>query len=439
MPRVTHLMFVLTVWCGCSAYYADEIDPASEPKDAGDRPRAQGADWLRACDARADAGCTVRSDLWDAGPRDAGCAPGAACSFEDAAVSERDSCPDDPRKLAPGVCGCGVLDDDLDGDGTVDCVDSCPEDAEKTQPGVCGCGRSDTDRDGDGAVDCQDACPDDAAKTKPLRCGCGVRDDSMNCVDSCPDDPDKVSPGVCGCGAVDPADLAAGVIYCAKPHLRHRYNFDGVGLATRANDSVGGATAMISGIARYDTMFLVLNGDMGPGYENEGYVSLPPETLDGLRSATFETWVVWEGASATGATVGQRVFDFGGDPAGGVQLYLTVDGDPGVRAVYASAGTRVEVRAPSPQRGDLVHYAVVVDEDARRMTLYVDGESHGGADIPGGLSALAAMNRWLARSNTPSDPEFRGSLCEFRIYDTALDSAQLRASFGAGLNYNFRP
>ena len=37
-----------------------------------------------------------------------------------------DECPDDPDKLEPGVCGCGVPDTDTDGDDEEDCIDNCP-------------------------------------------------------------------------------------------------------------------------------------------------------------------------------------------------------------------------------------------------------------------------------------------------------------------------
>lgn len=53
-----------------------------------------------------------------------------------------DLCPNDPEKTAPGECGCGVSDDDSDGDGTPDCHDNCPDDPNKIQPGSCGCGSS---------------------------------------------------------------------------------------------------------------------------------------------------------------------------------------------------------------------------------------------------------------------------------------------------------
>ncbi|MFC1494575.1 fibronectin type III domain-containing protein [Thermodesulfobacteriota bacterium] len=67
-----------------------------------------------------------------------------------------DNCPNDPNKTEPGICGCGVSDDDSDEDGTSDCLDNCPEDPDKTEPGICGCGASETDSDGDGTLDCNE-------------------------------------------------------------------------------------------------------------------------------------------------------------------------------------------------------------------------------------------------------------------------------------------
>ena len=65
-----------------------------------------------------------------------------------------DLCPDDGDKTEPGLCGCGVGDEDSDGDGVVDCEDGCPSDPFKTEPGFCGCGVPDADTDGNGLPDC---------------------------------------------------------------------------------------------------------------------------------------------------------------------------------------------------------------------------------------------------------------------------------------------
>jgi len=55
-------------------------------------------------------------------------------------VAGFDCCPEDTSKLAPGECGCGIADDDGDGDQTPDCFDLCPSDPNNTEPGACGCG-----------------------------------------------------------------------------------------------------------------------------------------------------------------------------------------------------------------------------------------------------------------------------------------------------------
>lgn len=53
--------------------------------------------------------------------------PGQGDNDGDGAGNACDGCPDDPNKLEPGICGCGVSDtDDADGDGVPDCIDQCP-------------------------------------------------------------------------------------------------------------------------------------------------------------------------------------------------------------------------------------------------------------------------------------------------------------------------
>ncbi len=73
-----------------------------------------------------------------------------------AAANPDDSCPADPAKTAPGVCGCGTADTDSDGDGSPDCVDGCVSDSGKTSAGVCGCGVSDVDANNNATPDCND-------------------------------------------------------------------------------------------------------------------------------------------------------------------------------------------------------------------------------------------------------------------------------------------
>jgi len=127
----------------------------------------------------------------------------------DGTLNCHDGCPNDPAKIDPGICGCGIPDIDNDGDGIFDCMDGCPSDLFKIEPGVCGCGVSDTDSDNDGTPDCNDGCPDDPDKTEPGAYGCGISDvdtdgdGTPDDNDNCPNDPAKIDAGICGCGVSD--------------------------------------------------------------------------------------------------------------------------------------------------------------------------------------------------------------------------------------------
>ncbi len=70
----------------------------------------------------------------------------------------------DGQDIADGVSGdCdanGIPDDcesDTDADGVIDACDECPDDPDKTAPGDCGCGVADEDANGNGMSDCLDA------------------------------------------------------------------------------------------------------------------------------------------------------------------------------------------------------------------------------------------------------------------------------------------
>ncbi len=142
-------------------------------------------------------------------PGTCGCGVSDIDSDGDGTPDCNDGCPNDPNKLAPGTCGCGVADADSDGDGTLDCNDGCPNDPNKIAPGQCGCGAVDFDTDGDGTADCNDGCPNDPNKIDPGQCGCGAADTdadgdgTADCNDGCPNDPNKIAPGTCGCGVAD--------------------------------------------------------------------------------------------------------------------------------------------------------------------------------------------------------------------------------------------
>lgn len=91
---------------------------------------------------------------------------------KDGTDDSEDACPNDPNKINPGICGCGIAETDSDKDGTPDCKDKCPNDPDKIVAGSCGCGETDKDSDDDGTPDCEDECPYNSALTEMSICGC---------------------------------------------------------------------------------------------------------------------------------------------------------------------------------------------------------------------------------------------------------------------------
>ena len=165
-----------------------------------------------------------------------------------------DDCPLDPLKTEPGLCGCGVADDDFDGDALADCLDGCPTDADKLVPALCGCGIADTDGDLDGTPNCLDACPTDATKVAAGACGCGVADTDSdidgvaNCLDACPSDATKTAPGICGCGVAETDGDADGtrdcVDGCASDRNKTAPGICGCGAADTDGDADGVANCI---------------------------------------------------------------------------------------------------------------------------------------------------------------------------------------------------
>ncbi len=108
-----------------------------------------------------------------------GCNNGESDADSDGVLDCNDLCPNSHDKTAPGTCGCFVADTDTNQNGIVDCVDNstppppgtptpnptpgsddgdtCPQDPSKTSPGICGCGTLDRDYNRNGVMDCTES------------------------------------------------------------------------------------------------------------------------------------------------------------------------------------------------------------------------------------------------------------------------------------------
>jgi Concanavalin A-like lectin/glucanases superfamily len=257
--------------------------------------------------------------------------------------------------------------------------------------------------------------------------------------DDCPNDDQKVYPGVCGCGVAEERCVPL------KNALVHRYAFDGKGAV--AVDDVGGADGVIlnTELAGLGQLYLDRSGEL------EQYVELPNGIISSLSSATFETWVVWETPPATPHPFWERIFDFGVSTAGedvresGKSYLFFAPGQPGTtpprpRTAYKDPNSGGEVivdgKDPCPTN-TVFHAAVVVDERAEELRLYVNAVEEGVTPLVEPLSGIEDVNNWLGRSQFKVDTRFGGSFLEFRIYDQALTQAELAASLALGTSPEF--
>jgi glucose/arabinose dehydrogenase len=160
---------------------------------------------------------------------------------------------------------------DSDNDGTPDCEESCPNDPNKTLPGLCGCGVADTDSDSDGTPDCNDLCPDDPDKTDPEICGCGVAEgsdgdgDTFACAVDCDDADPATFPGapeLCD-GDRNNCDTGGGTVVLEPSRDNSLYGESGSLSNGMGNRLFGGNTAV--GAARRALLAFDIAGNVPAG------------------------------------------------------------------------------------------------------------------------------------------------------------------------------
>lgn len=117
-----------------------------------------------------------------------------------------DRCPNDPYKLAPGINGCGVPDNDTDYDGIPDYADNCPGSHNPGQADMDADGIGDAcdpDIDGDNIPNETDNCPSEPNPDQADTDGDGVGD----ACDACPDTQSGLMVDATGCPVRIPGDL----------------------------------------------------------------------------------------------------------------------------------------------------------------------------------------------------------------------------------------
>lgn len=215
--------------------------------------------------------------------------------------------------------------------------------------------------------------------------------------------------------------------------LVHRYRFNaGATLA----DSIGGANATNVGLVTFSAGAAVFAG-------TNQYLDLPNDLLSGLTNVSIEAWVIWDVTDPLATTSQwQRIFDFGSNDSGveGSQgsnangVYLTTSGGSQGR-VHFEYRNNGNFNLDSPDAlptGTLVQIVGVVDQAGSLLSLYENGALVGARAATLDLSTVVYRNNWLGRSQYTGNPPFKGRMFDFRIYSSALTSAQIQASYAAG-------
>jgi poly(hydroxyalkanoate) depolymerase family esterase len=206
--------------------------------------------------------------------------------------------------------------------------------------------------------------------------------------------------------------------------LVHRYSFSETGGASIA-DSVGGpvwAGTLPSGGT-------LAGGQMTLASASSQYANLPVGIVGSLSNFTMITWV-----KLNSTTNWSRIFDFGSGTTTNMFITPQNGGDGRLRFAMTTngGGSEQQINSSSTLSAG-VWYQVAVTLKGNTGVLYLNGLPVGtNSAMTLNPSLLGSMgNNYLGRSQYP-DPYFDGMMDEFRIYNTALSSAEMAATAALG-------
>ena len=255
-------------------------------------------------------------------------------------------------------------------------------------------------------------------------------------------------------GSPGTAGLASDTLPSAP---KHRYRFTGAASASAPAgaslaDSIGTANANIVGAgatftAAGDSLHLP-----GGSPTTQAYVDLPNGVITGTigggtryTSASYEAWL-----TVNTTQNWARIFSFGTSSAGEI---TTVGGSFNGDAVHhvfltASDGTTADQRLArnypagtanvynvtpgTALNGTQIHVVMTYDNVDKNWRWYRNGMLMQTLPDAQGLTTINDVNNWLGRSMWSPDSNIDANYNEFRVYDYALNEAQIRGDFDAG-------
>jgi len=206
------------------------------------------------------------------------------------------------------------------------------------------------------------------------------------------------------------------------PGLTHRYSF-----TANANDSIGTAHGVVNGGT-------VISGGKATFDGTSGFITLPGGMVSGYTDASFELWMNiqnngnWPEAFAFGQQGGTGTGYIALIPRSGAGDYRQ-SYNPGTEYIITGgAGRTLDTSVP-------VYVACIYNQTQNQMSLYTNGVLVASL-VPGTTLNLANVRTnfaYLGKSLF-NDPYLKGSIDEFRVWNTPLSALQVKLNYLAGSN-----
>ncbi|SMO67792.1 Ig-like domain (group 4) [Gracilimonas mengyeensis] len=160
--------------------------------------------------------------------------------------------------------------------------------------------------------------------------------------------------------------------------------------------------------------------------EDETYITLPGEALEGLQSLSISGWILPQANHNV-----QPLFDFGTSPDSRFSAISSGTGsDDGFKTQIFTESDSYSLSAPSLELNQWNHLAMVIDVPAKTFSLYINGEL---ADEVSGmrlelddLFGRAKENKlYIGKSLSEEKAHLTARLYDFRIYSIPLSDEQV--------------
>ena len=196
---------------------------------------------------------------------------------------------------------------------------------------------------------------------------------------------------------------------------------------TLTDDSENLLDASIAGTEAYNSS-RYKTGSYGINLDGIGNYMLLPPAVGGMEQMTIAMWVYCMNSSSKW----QRIFDFGNDTDH--YMFLTYNSGTGLHLGLKNGGEE-QTLSSSKMLPLWQHVAVTLSpKENSKVCLYVDGELKASTDeISIRPSDFKAIRNYIGRSQSDTDPLFKGVIDDLRIYNYPLTAGEVAVLAGKGL------